>query len=151
MPAGAINRMIRSDFESRRVEVKFHGDAYACAFVDRPSSVKREATSHSSLNAIAAVTGAKTFIFSLSFQQTEGTTHIHVHMHVVDGFAMRGFIRRGIDEWKITCIRCAHSAYSFNQKTVRLIHEIKLFYFLLHLSDRVARIMQIMFECFYRT
>lgn len=101
--------MIRSDFESRCVEVKFHGDAYARAFVDRPSSVKREATSHSSLNAIAATYRRENVYFQSTFT-AGGRDGTYTCTYVVDGFATRGFIRRGIDEWKITCFRCA--AYS---------------------------------------
>lgn len=77
MPADAINLMICSDFESRRVEVKFHGDAYTRAFVDRSSSVKREATSHSSLNAIAAAYRRENVYFQSTF--TAGGRDAHEH------------------------------------------------------------------------
>lgn len=77
MPVDAINPMICNDFKSRRIEVKFHGDAYARAFVDRSSGVKREATSHSSLNAIAAAYRRENVYFQSTFIAGGRDAHVH--------------------------------------------------------------------------
>lgn len=114
-----MNLMICKDFESRRVEAKFYGDAYARAFVDRPSSVKREATSHSSLNAIAAAYRRENVYFQSTFTANGRDAHIHnVHMYVSRRFRNARFHpARNRRMENNVCSRYPHAAYSFNRKS----------------------------------
>lgn len=98
--------MICRDFELKRVEAKFHGDAHA-SVVDRPSSVKREAASHSCVNAAALRQRYRRE--NVYFQSTfaavaEGTLYtVCMYVCTPSVVSQRRLIRRGIDEWKITC------------------------------------------------